>query len=720
MQKLFVVTFVLLSPFLSSASPVERVVNLLKDLEARILQDEAAQLKAWNKYKCWCGAIAVKTADSIHDDRAKIAAMHHSILAHSSKISELQGEVRAFQEEQARQDQLMSETTALRKKNNAQWQARIAELQDATTSLHAAIRVLREGTNEKKEKDGAFLQSSQQSSSALISSRLSDMINKLPTTGSTRHKNSVDMSFLAELASQGAAAKYAPQSMKIQGMLQDMYSDFAKEIQEITIQEAKENHDYEKHSYLYAVFTAETTYEIQQRQAAIAEHTDKRNNDQAIHNTTSARRAASIKFFDDMKEKCEGMKNATSARAGARTEELNGIRKTIDYLHSDAARTLFDEAIKPGKTVGAPQDGPDAPPTSFIQLDASTATNKAIDLLRKQAVRGHNLKIAQIEISLRSAKSGHFEKVINAIDKMIEELQGDMRKDTKDNDEYTQKHVAFLSKTKDLTWDIKVNDAKIEKAEVEKEKYEGIKEDALKQIAVIDDTLQEITKQRGEDHQGYLTRTSKDQAAIELLQGAMAMFMKYQEDHNVDTGRTQAGVDDLRLLQKDVGPEFARSDRDDPDVQIDAKDSHRTGRKAIIQALEDITNELKDEISAEKVEESESLQMFLDEKLRLETEKKNEEKTVEEASKAIAQEVKNIETERGYKEDNEGEHEDATAAWKEIEPDFQFLKKHIAERRQQRQAEIDGLVQAKEYLAGMNTDSFLQKASARHAISLVK
>merc|ERR1719158_2210957 len=60
------------------------------------------------------------------------------------------------------------------------------------------------------------------------------------------------MSLLSEFVS--AKAGYAPQSATIQGMLGDMYLTFAANLESATLDEANQNHDYEK---LYATLEKE-------------------------------------------------------------------------------------------------------------------------------------------------------------------------------------------------------------------------------------------------------------------------------------------------------------------------------------------------------------------------------------------------------------------------------------------------------------------------------
>merc|ERR1711988_614861 len=45
---------------------VARVVNLVKELRAKIIADGKAEQKAYDKYACWCEATSARKANDIH------------------------------------------------------------------------------------------------------------------------------------------------------------------------------------------------------------------------------------------------------------------------------------------------------------------------------------------------------------------------------------------------------------------------------------------------------------------------------------------------------------------------------------------------------------------------------------------------------------------------------------------------------------------------------
>merc|ERR1740121_3335625 len=69
------------------------------------------------------------------------------------------------------------------------------------------------------------------------------VINALPSSINLKPDQ---LSLLNEFAQSGGAAKYAPQSWTVQGILRDMYETFAKDLEGATLDEATQNRNYEE------------------------------------------------------------------------------------------------------------------------------------------------------------------------------------------------------------------------------------------------------------------------------------------------------------------------------------------------------------------------------------------------------------------------------------------------------------------------------------------
>merc|ERR1719502_1698205 len=111
------------------------------------------------------------------------------------------------------------------------------------------------------------------------------------------------MALLSEFAS--SKAGYAPQSATIQGMLGDMYLTFSSNLESSTLDEANQNHDYEK---MYASLEKENN---KMKKTRARKEKEKAEAEAMLADTTKAyddtekQMKADMEFFDQTKEACE-------------------------------------------------------------------------------------------------------------------------------------------------------------------------------------------------------------------------------------------------------------------------------------------------------------------------------------------------------------------------------------------------------------------------------
>merc|ERR1719420_2801818 len=105
--------------------------------------------------------------------------------------------------------------------------------------------------------------------------------------------------------------------------------------------------------------------------------------------------------------------------------------------------------------------------TSFMQfsMDSSLkgASMKAYEALKASAKRSHSLRLAALAATVRTMGVGHFDKVIEEIDKMIEELKAEEKEDIKQRDWCKDEYHENSEEKAELKWKIKNNELKIEK-----------------------------------------------------------------------------------------------------------------------------------------------------------------------------------------------------------------------------------------------------------------
>merc|ERR1719482_968828 len=407
------------------------------------------------------------------------------------------------------------------------------------------------------------------------------------------------MALLSEFTK--AEAGYAPQSATIQGMLGDMYLTFSNNLETSTLDEANQNHDYEE---MYATLEEENN---KLKDTRARKETEKAEAESMLADTTKAyedtekQMKADIEFFGQTKEACLSKHDEWTLRKKLRDQEIEGIDKALEILTSDDARALFAKSIKPGVE-------------SFLQISsnpvllqnsAQAPAARAYNALKAQVKKSHSVRLAALAVRIRTAKFGHFEDVIKAIDEMIntlkEEGADDLAKKTQCLDEYQE-----IDKTvSDLDWQIKNNLAKIAKLDKLIELRTKEKAETIDKIKETNKYIADIKEERQKEHDAYNEAKADDEAAVKLLEEAKAEFVKFYKEQGIKMGPIQGSV---KFLQEE--PVFERSADDAPDATFSNKGNNKGASKGIISLFQYIIEDLNDELTNEKAAEEKSQAEF--------------------------------------------------------------------------------------------------------------
>jgi len=398
-----------------------------------------------------------------------------------------------------------------------------------------------------------------------------------------------------------------------------------------------------------------------------------------------------------MKGECKAKHEEWELRKSQRLEEIEGIEKALEILTSDEARALFAKAIKPGAE------------TSFMQLASESsvgdAAMKAYDALKTQARKSHSLRLAALAATVRTMGHGHFDAVIKQIDEMIQTLKDEEADDIKQRDWCKEEYHLNSEEKIDLKWKIKNNDAMIVKlTEIIDKLIEEI-DITVKEIEATKANIKQMEEERKAEHEEFQVAKSDDEAAIALLEKARDVLSSYYKKNEVDMGPVQGS---MKLLQ---GPEFEISADQAPDATFSDAGKRKNQGKGIISILtmliEDLQSEIKNGIKDEVAAQAEFEKNVAAAKKLIET--LEEKKSNLEDNKAETEGKKDDEEEdKKSNEKSLGINEDYL---NKIKPDCDWMLNSFEERVEKRKAEMNGLVQAKEYLSGAAPPAMVQASS---------
>jgi len=665
----------------ATGSPVERVVVLLKDMQEKLAIDEKEEQKIYDKYACWCEKTTAHKADAITDATTDLRAFGQTILSLKGNVATLAAEIQGLESDMRQNGEEQAQATSIRQKENIAFATDSTELKEAISAMEKAVTVLGQGSS-------SLLQASARDKVAAV-------VNALPASKALKPRQ---LALLSEYMRSG----YAPQSMTVQGILKDMYETFTADLESATQAESTSNMNFEK-------FIAEKTTQLKEDEAEKlkkegekAEAEQRLADTQNMYDATVAQKEADIKFFDETKVACQHKHDEWTTRSSLRDEEIEGMTKALEILTSDAARELFASAIKAGKETGmdSRDTGRDITP-SLLQLDnEGSPSARAYAAMKSAAKDSRSFRLAALALEVRSAKAGHFEKVLMAIDNMIGMLKREDDADIAKHDQCKDEYQDIESTSKDLDWKIEKNEAKIDKlTKLIQLRTEQLAK-TVEQINEVEAHMKAITKERNTENAAFLKAKEEDQQAIDLLMAARDAMAKFYKKNDIAMGPIQGSVKGVFAQQE---PEFSVSADQAPDAVFSGKGERKGESKDIVSILTYIIEDLNDEIKNGMKGEEEAQVDFeaqmaaatqlhddlLAKKVALESAiaKRNEERSLE--IEDMDENHKLLQDEVNYK--------------KSITPDCDWIIRAFEGRAKARASEMSGLVGAKEFLVGTSS-----------------
>merc|ERR1719330_19819 len=218
------------------------------------------------------------------------------------------------------------------------------------------------------------------------------------------------------------------------------------------------------------------------------------------------------------------------------------------------------------------------------------------------------------------------------------------------------------------------------------------------EIADVQEHMKELTDDRKAENAAFKKSKADDQAAIKLLQKATDVLSEYYKKNGVEMGPIQGNVKGLEFAQQ--GPDFDVSADQAPDAVFSGKGSRKDESKGIVQLLTMITEDLHDEIRNAMTAEE---QAQLEYEKQMKAAKALEAKLIKRKINLIALIGKRTEEKDDEEADKTNNEKDLDAEKKyreSITPDCDWIMGAFKTRATKRVAEMEGLSQAKEFLAG--------------------
>lgn len=670
-----------------STTPIERVVGLLAELKVKTEADGKEEQRQYDKYACWCESTLSRKAADISDEKAKIEELLQLITKTKADLASHVAEIAQLKKMIAANIESQREATEVRTKENNEYEGEKAESENCIGALEAAIKVLSSAGTGKK----GFLETLQE---AQIIGVVAGVKSVLRTQKVTNHFSEDDIEavqkfvakpddfigahtfgFSAAQVANNPFGDYAPQSTQIQGILKGMYDTFAGDLEKDNADEAMKQKAFEAliATKKQELKTLEATLEKQELDAAEATKTLAESKESL--DDTKTQLATDEAFFAESKAACATKAEQWAERVRLRTEELNGMAQAISILSSESAKTIFHNAT-----------------TTFLQVSSMNSemgsdANKAYLRIKEIATTYRSLSLARIAVAIKIG--GHFDKVITMIDKMIALLRKEDAADIAHRDRCEMLQNANDNGIEDIDSVITKTKEEIGRMENDRTALEESLKQVEGEIESTKNSMSELLDMRNQDEADFKQALKDDASAVELLGQAIQALSKFYEDN-----KAPAFMQDPQYTENpDKPPEIFETG------SYGGQKSQTGGIVAILHMLKD---DLANEMKVSRASDAKNQASYEKDNAALQSTLDAQRKKEADLNSDLAELDAKIESYTEFQKQQDGDLSASTDVKTALATDCAWVKTNFQKRADKRKLELDGLVEAKNYLAGVD------------------
>jgi chromosome segregation ATPase len=397
--------------------PIQKVVRLLKEMQAELDKEADEDEDMMEKLGCWCHTNEKEKTKAIADAKNKITELGASIEEFTAKSAQLKTDIENLKTEVAEKSTGLEESTSLREKeSNEAYESEKDAIQNIE-SVKGAVMAL------GKTQDGAALpQETLLQVKNVLRKQHARIFRKKQRGISLLQKDDdfVDVNALLQESEEGE--NKAPQSGAIFGILKQMKETMETDLTTAQSDEKKAVADYTDMKADKEDEISSAKELIDAKFVELAETDEKNAASKRDLEDTSAALDADTKFLADLVPKCENSQAEYDARNKVRKEEIGAVSETIGILTDDDAKDLL---------------------LKFVQVSSSTKLvskrnrDRAAMLLSQKAKELRRPQLSALAVSMRNEA---FAKVLENIGNMIAVLKKEQSDEVKQKD-FCQKEL---------------------------------------------------------------------------------------------------------------------------------------------------------------------------------------------------------------------------------------------------------------------------------------
>jgi len=536
------------------ASPIAKIIQMISDLQAKILAEGAQSQKVYEEFAEYCEhrskdlQYEIKTGkDEKAELEATIAKEDAKSGALGEKIDELAGAI-------ATDEGDLKKATEIREKEFADFSAEEKELMEVIDMIKRAIGIL----EREMAKSGAAMVQLKNSNSVVQALNVLVHASALSAQDGTKLTALIQNSKQAEEEEEAGApeaATYEGHSTGIIETLENLLEEAEGQLSEARKKETSSKNNYEMLKQSLEDDIANANKDLDEAKKSLAASGEAKATAQGDLTVTSKALAADISTLDDLHKDCLTKAQDFEAETKSRTEELKALAEAKKILKETTAGA---EA----QTYGLNQE-------SFLQITskAGLAQFEAVRLVRDLARKENSRALAQLasrlEMTVRTGSAqgaDPFAKVKGLISDMIASLEEAADADATEKAFCDKELAETRAKKDDKTAEIEKLSTKIDQMSTRSAKLKEEVAGLQKALADLMNAQAEMDKLRSEEAEAYKKNRAELEQGLEGVKLALKVLSDYYDSdasHNAAEGAGSSIIGLLEVAESDLEKELA-------------------------------------------------------------------------------------------------------------------------------------------------------------------
>merc|ERR1719311_1127195 len=667
-----------------SLNPITRVVQLMEGLSKKIEKDGKAEEDLFEKYVCWYKTVVSTKKQSNAEAKDRIEQLTAFIDDVKSGRVEFTSERKDLEAEIEKLNTEIETATDMRKKENEDFLAAKDEMEKAIAALEKAVDVLGTATADHKEGVLTSIGFDLRRAVELGSNFLSEQDTRFLEQVLDGQVPDVDWKKLNRKAT--FKMKYKARSLKIQEILADMLQTFQDNLADAEKKEKDTKSSFDtlmgsKNSQLSAAQDALSGGEGEGAARAL---NAQESQDEVDALTTQVENDE--KYIGQVEDSYAVKITEWKERKRLRTEEIASISKAISILASDDAKDLMSSSFKS-------QGG------FFLQEQENAAgcskqkrAAKVVSKLRDMAGKHSDPRLAALAVRVHMHAKGHFDKIVTEVMKMVSDLHEEADEDLKTKETCEQDRMTNTKTAKKSAQSMDDETALINRKKADIEAMQKEIAGIVAEVKELKLQMEEAQVMRNKENLEYQQSKADDEAAAVLIGKAADVLAKFYEDNGLVLAQTNAHKS--LLAQPGAAPPPP------PTTWQEPYGGAKGANNGIMSILEMVKADVEKDIKTATAEEAKAKSEYETFKSEtetmissLESQKSDLEGEVGDAEQAVVDAKKT-------RADKKKVLDDTMAFLRSIATSCDYMAVNFELRKANREAEIDGLIEAGAALEG--------------------